>query len=195
MQASDPFGIFFVGHSVPIPASQFQQVDATHWVLDVGGKINVDFQSLKEVALFLQQPLAAGIALGLYVQLGGAGWSYRGFVSNDHPSDVLPLQWPIPESNTPNLVAVPGHVQIGVSLEPYEELVQKEGGKLKAKETFAKAVALNLFHFMESFGGVGQQANQLVVPTDCIDRWFMKFSQRFRRDPDFLTRERNELGS
>ena len=32
-------------------------------------------------------------AAALYVSIGGADWSYRGYVSNSHPSDVLPLSW------------------------------------------------------------------------------------------------------
>lgn len=33
---------------------------------------------------------------------------------------------------------------------------QKEGSKLGAKEDFAKMVGLDLFNFMQSFGGVAQ---------------------------------------
>jgi protein Hikeshi len=68
------------------------------------------------------------------------------------------------------------------------ELVQLEGTKLGAREEFAKKVALNLFRFMESFN-VGQAGDKLIVPTNCLELWFTKFQDRFRRDPDFLTRD------
>ena len=65
------------------------------------------------------------------------------------------------------------------------ELVQKEGSKLAGRHEFAKRVAMDLYRFMESFN-VGQAGNQLVVPTNILDRWMQKFDAKFRRDPDFL---------
>lgn len=56
---------------------------------------------------------------------------------------------------------------------------------------------MDLFRFMESFQdtvtgqSVGRRADQLVVPTNCLDRWFSKFQAKFRRDPEFLTRQQN----
>lgn len=65
---------------------------------------------------------------------GGATWSYRGMVSNAHPSEVLPLSFPEPEGGA---AAAP---QIGLSLEPLAEAAAKTGMKLAAKEEFAKRV-------------------------------------------------------
>ena len=39
----------------------------------------------------------------------------------------------------------PGAVQIGISIEPGVEIIQKEGSKLGAREDFAKRVGLDLF--------------------------------------------------
>ncbi|KAK9820001.1 hypothetical protein WJX72_004989 [[Myrmecia] bisecta] len=177
------FGSFFVGHSFPITSANFVNVDATHWVLDVGATVNPDYQALKEVALFLLTPgaLDTSLALGLYISLGGAEWQYRGFVSNGHPSEVMPLQWP---EAPVGLVMGPGMVQLGVSIEPYVELVQKEGSRLASKQEYAKRVAMDLFHFMESFStGNG---NQLLLPSNALEQWFTKFNSKFQRDPDFL---------
>lgn len=65
------------------------------------------------------------------------------------------------------------------------ELAQKEGSRLAGRQEFAKRVAMDLYRFMESFN-VGQAGNQLVVPTDVLDKWFLKFDHKFRKDPDFL---------
>ena len=48
--------------------------------------------ALKEVAVFLTQPLPDGAtALGVYVSVGGQHWQFRGYVANTHPSEcVLP---------------------------------------------------------------------------------------------------------
>ena len=74
------------------------------------------------------------------------------------------------------------------------ELEHKEAARLGKKEEFAKRVALDLFRYLESFnqggGHVAQISNDhLVVPANFLDRWFTKFQHKFRRDPDFLTRQ------
>ena len=43
---------------------------------------------------------------------GGADWTFRGHISNAHPSEVMPLSWPDGQQ---------GRAQIGVSLEPLGE--------------------------------------------------------------------------
>ncbi|GFR52049.1 hypothetical protein Agub_g14568 [Astrephomene gubernaculifera] len=184
------FGLFFVGHSGPITSNQLTQVDATHWVLDCA-PITSNYTDLKEVALFLLPGtvIDPNSALGLYVKAGASGqWSYRGCVHNGHPSEVMPLQWPLNEDGSPVSPAV-GPIQIGVSVEPGEQIIQKEGSKVGAKEEFAKRVGLDLFRFLESFQ-TQQMGNHIVVPADALDRWFVRFSEKFRRDPDFLTRRK-----
>jgi ribulose-phosphate 3-epimerase len=96
---------------------------------------------------------------------------------------VFPTQWPAPTSETGCTA------QIDISVEPLADLDQKEGVRLGAKEEFAKRVAMNLYHFLESFHGVAPGPDSLVVPANFLDRWFAKFLANFRRDPDFLTRE------
>jgi Protein of unknown function (DUF775) len=74
------------------------------------------------------------------------------------------------------------------------EVAQKEGMKLAAKEEYAKMVGLDLFTFMQSFGGVQQVgADQLLVPSNILDRWFQRLSSKLARDPDFLTRQRDKI--
>ncbi|PRW61209.1 OPI10-like protein [Chlorella sorokiniana] len=137
--------------------------------------------------------LGARATAALYVSIGGADWSYRGYVSNSHPSDVLPLSWPEPDANTQQQLAglaalPPGFAQVGVSVEPLAELAQKEGSKLGAKEDFVKAVAYNLFAYMQSFGAV-----QALGGDKLLDQWFQKTMDRLRRDPDFLTRRKDVI--
>lgn len=68
-----------------------------------------------------------------------------------------------------------------------QELVNKESAKMGAREDFARRVAFNLFRFIESFGS--RSGDQIIAPSNVIDRWFLKFQQKFRRDPDFLARQ------
>ncbi len=33
---------------------------------------------------------------------------------------------------------------------------------------------------------IGEAGDRLVVPTNCLEAWFVKFDNKFKRDPDFL---------
>ncbi len=80
-------------------------------MLDVGATVSPNVAAIKEVSLFLLTPgtLPSDAALGLYVSVGGAAWSYRGYVAATHPSEVLPLAWPTDQT---------GAAVVGVSIEP-----------------------------------------------------------------------------
>lgn len=76
-----------------------------------------DYRALKEVCLALVEPnsLPPDAALALYVAIDGQHWIFRGFVSNEHPSDVMPLSWPEEDAS---MQAMPRHAVIGISIEP-----------------------------------------------------------------------------
>ncbi len=61
-----------------------------------------------------------------------------------------------------------------------DEVVQREGTKLASRQEFAKRVAIDLFRFMESFNK-GVQGDTLILPTNCLELWFQKFDNKFRR--------------
>lgn len=72
------------------------------------------------------------------------------------------------------------------------EASAKEGAKLGAKEDFCRRVGMDLFNFMQSFGGVSSVGpDKLLVPANVLDQWFNRISNRLRRDPDFLTRNKD----
>jgi len=184
------FAITFLGTSFPIPDSSFARVDATHFVLDVGSTVTPDYQKLKEVCLFVTSPATLpdpSFALGLYISLGGQEWQFRGYVSVEHPSEVMPLQWPA----TGPFTVTAGTVQLGIAVEPLAELRAKEGSKLAGKQEYAKLVARDLYNYMTSFN-VGQTGDQLVVPTSCLESWMLKFDSKFKHDPDFLLHSGNK---
>lgn len=144
------------------------------------------FHTLREVAFFLIQPnsLPPDAALALYVSTNGMDWSFRGFISNQHPSEVLPLAWPDPSE-----VSKP---QIGFSFEPLKEASAKECSKMGARQDFARRVGLDLFNFMQSFGGVQTMGKDtLLVPTNILDAWFNRLNSKLQKDPNFLTRAKD----
>lgn len=186
------FGSFFIGNSYPIFENNFTRIDATHWVFDVCTTVAPNFWDLREISLFLTAPnsLDPNIALALYVKSGTSDWQYRGCVHNGHPSEVMPLQWPQGMDGT--LPPGPGVSQLGVSIEPLVEAAAKEGSKLGARADFAKRVGMDLFRFLESFQ-TRQVGDQILIPANALDRWFVKFQEKFARDPDFLTRSKEQF--
>lgn len=192
--APDPmlFGAVFVKKSFVIPSTSFHRADATHWTLDMRACVG-DRQSVhdvRDVCLFIPDAnlLDASSALALYVQAGDSPWEYRGCVSNANPSEVFPLQWP----RSPDGSLYPD-ATVGVSVENAADVAEKERMALGSKETFAKRVATDLFRYMESFqAATAISAEHMVVPMNVLDRWFIKFQDKFKRDPDFLTRREEQ---
>ena len=181
------FGAVFVRRSFVIPSTAMVKVDNTHWTLDmrqiVGG---ASYGDVRDVCLFITEGnlLDDNSALALYVQAGTSDWEYRGCVRNALPSEVFSMKWPTQSDGSlfPN-------AQIGISVEPLVAVSGKESQKVGSKETFAKRVAMDLFRYMESFQATTQVSHEyMTVPMNVLDRWFTKFQQKFRRDPDFLTR-------
>ena len=183
------FSLCFLGSSYPIPSSSFTQVDATHFAIDCFNALGpAPLSKLKDVCLFLNTPnsISQDAALALYIKLGDGAWAYRGAVHASHPSAAMSLSWPISEEQQ-SIPLVSSAAMIGIALEPLSECMAKEGSEMGSKEEFAKRVGMDLFRFMESFQTV-QMGDQLVVPSNVLDKWFCKFQHRFRTDPDFLTR-------
>lgn len=60
------------------------------------------------------------------------------------------------------------------------------------REEFAKLVGVDLFRFMESFQKTAV-GDHLVVPANVLDRWFFRFQEKYRKDPDFLSRDKEKL--
>ena len=50
-----------------------------------------------------------------------------------------------------------------------------------------QAIALNLFQFLQSFSS-GSSQDSLAMPANLIDRWFTRFQEKFRKDPEFFMR-------
>jgi hypothetical protein len=51
---------------------------------------------------------------------------------------------------------------------------------------YTQLVARDLFNFLQSFATVTPAGERLVLPTDAVDRWMRRFTEKFARDPNFL---------
>jgi len=148
------------------------------------------YDQVTEICIFLLNnfTLPPDKALAVYVQSPGSPFVFCGAVTIARPSAVLSLLWPEPGSGAiqPQLTAdaVPISAKIGVSVEDLASLNSIDVAGEKRIERLAMKVGENLFNFMQSFCGV--DGSKLIVPMDILDRWFKKFQERAKRDPEYL---------
>lgn len=182
------FGVVFPNRSFPINISTFAQIDTCHWVLDMNSFVGEAYDQVREMCIFLLDgfTLPPDKALAVYVQSPGSQFVFCGAVTIARPSAVLSLQWPEPVGQmlltAPD--SVPPSAKIGVSVENAAALPSLDVAAEKKIERLALKVGENLFNFMQSFCGV--DGSRLVVPMDILDRWFKKFQEKAKRDPDFI---------
>ena len=140
-------------------------------------------------AFFSSRSARDNSALCLYIQVGDTPWEYCGCVANAKPSDVFALRWPVDDAGAPHPTAA-----VGVSIEPLASALEKESGLVRHKETFAKRVAEDLYVYMQSFQtDESASSDRMVVPVNILQKWFEKFTNRFRRDPGYLDRPRLDV--
>lgn len=113
-------------------------------------------------------------------------WSYRGYVSNERPSDVMPVF-------VDDVDVQPAAVyQIHIVVESVHDVASKHSAKLAGKEEFCRRVGMDLFQYMQSFSQGNSSNNEYItVPMNVLDTWFNRISSKLRRDPDFLTRKKD----
>ncbi|XP_057500942.1 protein OPI10 homolog [Actinidia eriantha] len=182
------FGVVFPNRSFPMDISRFTQIDTTHWILDMNTFVGEAYDSIREVCIFLLNGLSLPPekALAVYIQSPGSPFLYCGAVTVGRPSAVLQLRWPEPggQMQLTAADAAPIAAKIGVSVEDLASLPSLDVAAEKWIERLALKVGENLFHFMQSFCGV--DGSKLVVPMDILDRWFKKFQERAKRNPEYL---------
>ncbi|XP_052197852.1 protein OPI10 homolog [Diospyros lotus] len=182
------FGVVFPNRSFPMDISTFAQIDTTHWILDMKTFVGEAYDSIRELCIFLLNGLTLPPekALAVYIQSPGSAFLYCGAVTVARPSAVLSLPWPEPGGQLQLMApdASPLSAKIGVSVEDLATLPSLDVAAEKRIEHLAMKVGENLFNFMQSFCGV--DGSKLIVPMDILDRWFKKFQDRAKRDPEYL---------
>ncbi|KAJ4840894.1 hypothetical protein Tsubulata_010398 [Turnera subulata] len=182
------FGVVFPNRSFPLDISAFAQIDTFHWILDMNTFVGDSYDQVREICIFLLNnfTLPPDKALAVYIQSPGSPFQYCGAVTIARPSAVLTLNWPEPGGQLQLTAAnaAPASAKIGVSVEDLASLPSLDVVKEQGVERVAMRVGENLFNYMQSFCGV--DGSRLIVPTDILDRWFKKFQERAKRDPEFL---------
>mmetsp|Transcript_35710 Transcript_35710/g.72779 ORF Transcript_35710/g.72779 Transcript_35710/m.72779 type:complete len:221 (-) Transcript_35710:202-864(-) len=129
--------------------------------------------------------LMAEQAAMVYWSTDGTSWSLLGAVWHQRPSQIFRTGWGAlglpPESS----------VQLAVSIEPMEVATNlglgASGEAVEDRKTFAAAIARNLWAFLTSFAqGVQNNGEMMLVPTTVLDRWLVRFNEKFSIDPNFM---------
>jgi hypothetical protein len=197
------FGLVVPGGPV---RTDFMPVDATGLKfalrLNCPGDLPTPLTSVTELVFFLlpSAPLPPDLGVLCYWQIEAAaaasgqgpaantGFELLGAITPTRPSSVFHTGW----SEHGQVIevtssGVPVTVTIGVSLEPLATLENVGAINTKQGRLFiAEKIASDLFRFMQSFDTGAAGAGQMVVPNNIFDRWFKRFENRFRRDPNFF---------
>ena len=63
----------------------------------------------------------------------------------------------------------------------------KEKIQYDINQEFAKRLAKNLYNYLDSFNQNQDQNRQLlVVPINSLEKWYTKFLDKYKIDPNFL---------
>ena len=165
-------------------STDFKQIEANKFVYNLENPAEI--REFTIALLNLDIPKNHGIAA--YYSLPPYNeWQYLGALTIHCPTIAFRAPWYEQISfNVPM-------VQIGLALESYDTLKTMQPSDQKEEEKsseIAKGIAENLYNFMSSYStDVDLQTvnlnEKLILPTNCVDLWFKKFSAKHRRNPYF----------
>jgi len=171
--------------------TNFQPVDAKKLMAAIPQPAAVH-----EFTIALLQPaLPPDMGVAVYYTVPGlpppfSEWQYVGPVSLTHPTAVFRAPW---HGKIPPDTPI---VQLGLSVESAATLSTMQPSDTREEELAmdsAKGIATDLHNFMSSFaqstGKYGVKEDVLVIPTDCVDRWYKKFEAKAKREPFFWMRK------
>uniref|UniRef100_A0A7S3NKR4 Hikeshi-like domain-containing protein n=1 Tax=Aureoumbra lagunensis TaxID=44058 RepID=A0A7S3NKR4_9STRA len=176
------FGVVIAGRPA---VTDFTMVDASKCVttLTAPGEVS-------EICFFLLPgaALPPNTSAVLYYTVDGVGWTVLGAVGERKPSGIFRTPWH-------TQLGVATTLQLGVSLESNDVVdnLNLTSSGVEDRRAFARKIAQDLFDFLASFSRPSSdlaylQANPaelLIVPTSVIDRWIIRFDEKYQRDPNF----------
>lgn len=136
--------------------------------------------------------------------------NYMGAVTNARPTDTFSTGWgmdqqvcnmtpqTITNPNTGETVAITS-LKICLKVDTFENLIELDQlVREDSRKLYARCVAQNLYNFMSSYENdpsklnAMNSSNYLVVPQNFLDKWFLKFEEKFKRDPNFILKTTNQ---
>lgn len=191
------FGLIVPGGPV---RNDFVPVDAT------GTKFALQLRSpgdlpnpltlVNELVVFLGAPLGPNQGVMVYWQLVAqqeqSGFEFLGSLTMGQPSQIFRTGW----SEHDQFLSIPPNqpvtVTIGLSIEPIESIRNLSNASTEnvnsRRPLVAQKIAQDLYNFMQSFdtGGGGGMNGTMVVPQNIFERWWKRFENKSRRDPNFF---------
>jgi type II secretory pathway pseudopilin PulG len=180
VNSSPLFALLIPGRTLD---TNFAQVDSNKMLIQVPQPI-----SITELTVCMLQPsIPADSGVAVYYALPPfADWQYLGFINLQYPTASFRAIW---RDKIPADTPVIG---IGLAVEPMSVITALPPADAKEEERTldsAKGIAKNLYEYMASFSqNTGQYKNLgdvLVIPTNCVDQWFSKFTHKHKLEPYF----------
>mmetsp|Transcript_2949 Transcript_2949/g.3369 ORF Transcript_2949/g.3369 Transcript_2949/m.3369 type:complete len:211 (-) Transcript_2949:783-1415(-) len=114
-------------------------------------------------------------------------WNLVGFVDVNSPSATFSTGW---QSNSDYVQS--NVVRLGASIEPADVIQNLQQSKSirdnQARLDWGLKVAQDLHNFIGSY--TTGPADQLILPANILDRWLTRFKEKYKRDPNFVLRNR-----
>lgn len=168
-----------------------------------------DYENVNHVVVFMlgTVPFPAGMGGAVYLSFpdptsGGPVWQLLGFITNDKPSAIFKisgLKAGVGGSHPFGMMASspssPSVAQVGVSVEPLDQLAQQIPVSSAAVSSvdsfmqFTQKMLDSLYNFASSF--VVSQAQmtpnptETYIPCSCILKWYENFQRRMAQNPNF----------
>ncbi|XP_019734566.1 protein Hikeshi [Hippocampus comes] len=195
------FGCLVAGRLVQTDAAQ---VASDKFVFNLP-----DYESVNHVVVFMlgTVPFPAGMGGAVYFSFpdpasGGPVWQLLGFIANDKPSAIFKISGLTAAQDRGGAhpfgcvaSAAPSVAQVGVSVEPLEQLAQQtpvSGAAASTADTlrlFTQKMLDSLYNFASSFAVTQAQMtlnpNETFVPSSCILKWYENFQRRMSQNPNF----------
>ena len=147
--------------------------------------------SAPQISLFLLPgntfPAGAGITV-MWALPPYEAWTPLGVLTPSAPSATFRTGWAsalAPPAPQPP----PATAMLGLAVEPLDA-VASVGSALAAADAdrlaYAQLVARDLHSYLSSYAQPTPLGERLVLPPTAIEKWQLRFTEKFRRDPDFL---------
>lgn len=195
------FGCLVSGRLVQTDA---QQVGPTQFVFNL-----LDVESIHHVVIFLTgvTPFPDGMGGAVYYCYPtpeGPASQLLGFIANTKPSAIFKLAKVKPEERVQNpfsmnsMETVPTGAQIGISIEPLNQLAQQTPvanatpSTLNSFVEYTQKMLDNFFNFASSFAITQAQMtpnpSESFVPLSVVQKWYDNYQRKMKNDPNFWKR-------
>lgn len=167
-----------------------------------------DYETVNHVVVFMlgTVPFPAGMGGAVYFSFpdpasGGPVWQLLGFITNDKPSAIFRIsglkagEGGAHPFGSMAAAAAASVAQVGVSVEPLQQLVQQipvSGAAVSTVDSFlqfTQKMLDSLFNFAASFAVSQRQMQpnpaETFIPSSCILKWYENFQRRMAQNPNF----------